>query len=1179
MIKHVLIILFISLITTSLEAQSGKGKRTFETFITVRDSVIDVGNKFIIQFTDEVLLDNRIKLSPVNDYSIDYRNGIVTLSNKLFSDYNLDTNRDYNLRIFYDVFPFNFSDEYSNFETITSIDEKSGDSVIVATQRSGLFENIFEGTDLEKSGTLFRGFTIGSNRDLSVNSGFRLQMKGNLSDDIQITAALTDESTPIQPEGNTTRIQELDKVFIEIKGNNLSSTLGDIELNFDSGEFFNFQRKIQGVKGTGDFGFSDVLLTGAVSRGKFSTNSFNGIDGVQGPYRLVGADNELNILVLSGTEKVFLDGVQMTRGQNADYVIDYGIGEVTFTNRRPITNFSRIVVDFEYSDRRYSRTLLGGNTNLQFLNNTLDVGFSYVNEFDSKDNTIDFELSAEDREILSEAGNDRNKAVKSGVSFVGVDPNTGLGLGLYAKRDTVTNTGNISFYEYAPGTDSSLYNVQFSFVGSGRGSYNRRSSLEYIFTGQGFGNYDTIVFIPIPTAYQIAGVNLNFSPFRDKSFSINVESAYSLLDGNLFSESPVANVDGVAFNSSINFAKPNVNILGIEFKSFSAKLLNRTVNKAFNSLDRLNSVEFLRDYNVIDSTKKTENLTQGDFKINYNDLVDLDLNFSQLRRGSAFNSFRNIGTVKVIGDSAGLPNVTYRVEYISSNDDDNFVKGNWIKNAGLASWNKQLGSADGNNPVLQFSFGFNSELRENVLTSSGRDSLQFGSFSFQEYIPRIDLKSVLDFDVFAEFKYRNDDDVNSGSLFDLSNTYEQRYGLVYRGLRWLSVASDVSIRDRKFSEQAGLLGNTDNNTVLIKSQIRFDPFQDAIRADVFYDVSSERTAKIERIFVRVPPGEGNYQYLGDIYGGGLNNENNFQLVNFGGDFVRLNIPTDELFPTVDLRTTFRVNMRPHRFFNITGDDFLSSLFKNIRTESFFRVDEKSRDPETSNIYFMNFGTFLNDSNTLQGTQLFQQDVNFFENNPEYSLRLRYIQQKGFNQFASGNERLTNIQRSARLRIGLTPDVSIQMDFLNKVDNNAAPNNLLRNRAIVSDGVSFDFTYKPVQQIESGFIVSFTKAVDDFPQVPTDANINQQILRFVYSLLGTGRIRAEIERNDVTLNKDIFSIPYELTSGKVDGKSYFWRAVFDYNISRNLQASITYDGRKEGFRRVIHEGRAQFTAFF
>lgn len=125
----------------------------------------------------------------------------------------------------------------------------------------------------------------------------------------------------------------------------------------------------------------------------------------------------------------------------------------------------------------------------------------------------------------------------------------------------------------------------------------------------------------------------------------------------------------------------------------------------------------------------------------------------------------------------------------------------------------------------------------------------------------------------------------------------------------------------------------------------------------------------------------------------------------------------------------------------------------------------------------------------------------------------------------------------------------------------------------------DFIYRPIQQIESGFAVNFTKATDFYPIRPTEANINQQTLRFIYSFTSIGRIRIELERAEISLSENLVTFPYELTNGRINGKSYFIRGIFDYSISRNIQASLNYDGRLEGSRRLLNTARAQVTAFF
>ena len=50
-------------------------------------------------------------------------------------------------------------------------------------QADANFESIF-GKRIEKSGSIIRGFSVGSNKDLTLQSGFRLQLAGKLSDDV-----------------------------------------------------------------------------------------------------------------------------------------------------------------------------------------------------------------------------------------------------------------------------------------------------------------------------------------------------------------------------------------------------------------------------------------------------------------------------------------------------------------------------------------------------------------------------------------------------------------------------------------------------------------------------------------------------------------------------------------------------------------------------------------------------------------------------------------------------------------------------------------------------------------------------------------------------------------------------------------------------------------------------------
>ena len=93
--------------------------------------------------------------------------------------------------------------------------------------------------------------------------------------------------------------------------------------------------------------------------------NFIGQDGNQGPYRLSGKNNELYVIIISGSEKVFIDGILLERGEQNDYVINYNTGEISFTSNRLITANTRINVEYLYNSRNYSQALLYGGAEYQ----------------------------------------------------------------------------------------------------------------------------------------------------------------------------------------------------------------------------------------------------------------------------------------------------------------------------------------------------------------------------------------------------------------------------------------------------------------------------------------------------------------------------------------------------------------------------------------------------------------------------------------------------------------------------------------------------------------------------------------------------------------------------------------------------------------------------------------------
>ena len=1143
--------------------------RKYHINLQPSDSIIILPHRFLIEGTVRIYSDS-VEISNAN-YDIDHRNGVIRFKKFFLDDifYGYDPEKT-SVIVVYKNLPLDIPDVYSKFEIRELPDTLSGDTVKVAESRNYFTEDFFSGTELQKSGTIFRGFTVGNNRDLSLQSGFRLQLSGKLSDDIDITAALTDENTPIQPEGTTQKLQELNKVFIELRSTNASATLGDIELNYNYGEFYNFSRKLQGVSGRFSILRSDFFLSGALSRGRFASNSFNGSDGLQGPYRLTGNDNEINIVVLAGSEKVYLDGALMTRGESNDYTIDYSNGSITFTNKRLITNASRITVDFEYSDRKYSRSFIAGGTKTLLAGNKLKLIFGYIREKDDPSKPVDFTLSDSDKTIIANAGDDKFKATKSGVVYAGRD-SLGKALGLYIQKDTLINSVSYTVYIYSPGSDSALYNVTFSYVGVGRGDYISLSSFAYKFQGPGAGSYMPVVFLPIPVSYQSSILAADWE--ISGSSRLYLEGSLSDLDRNLLSERGDTDNRAGALNAVFEFTQDNFKAEGINLGRLRFFLKQRYVNRLYNAVDRLNAVEYDRIWDIGDSLKLTDISSEGGISLTSGNIL-MGLNAGRIKRGNDFSSLRGSFNLNLTPENDKLPSLRYNVEYISSYDKVTDNKGKWFRQSAYSEYVIRPSYTRAGSYRLFFDFISEDRQRR----SASADTITAGSYRFYEFIPGINAEPFINLNFSYKFSYRLDDIGRAGQLLRQSNSTAHFFGIRYSNSDIMSSFTDVSVFRRNYSDFFRNEGLSDLTTVLVSSQTAFRFLGRALSTNLFYKVTSERTSKSEIIFIKVPIGEGNYKYIGDLNGNGLQDENEFILVNFDGDYIRIVRPTDQFFPTTDLQTSVIVNIVPSYLIKSQRSN-LELILRNLTFDTYISVSEKSKDPVQENIYFLRFSKFQNDSNTLRGITSVQQDIGIFETNRYFGIKLRYVQRRGMTQYFTGNERFLNIDRTARLRLTLTDDVSLITEYTSSLSRNLAPSVVLRNWRIKSQGYGTEMIYKPLPGIESSFKAEFKRSEDNYPLKPVSADINIQLLRIAYRISEKGSLRFDVSRNEAVISSDILFIPYDLTRGLTAGKSYFWNLNFEYRLSNFVQATVTYSGRAENKSRVIHTGTAELRAFF
>ncbi|MFB0515785.1 MAG: hypothetical protein ACETWG_04165 [Candidatus Neomarinimicrobiota bacterium] len=334
---------------------------------------------------------------------------------------------------------------------------------------------------LVTAGSLFRGLSVSSGRGVNLTGGLNLRLQGELGGGVFINGSLTDQNIPIQPEGDTRTLNELDQVRLSLTSRWGEVEVGDFILKGQGGRMASFERKLEGMRVQLQGGDWQVIGALAGSRGRYRSQLIQGQDGRQGPYALLTHEGSRTMIVLPGTEVVWLNGQRLQRGESLDYTIDYTAGEISFTPRHSIRSDSRIVVDFEYTDLVFNRLTSYLATTWRGERSSLTV--SALTERDDLQSNLEFSLSAEDQKYLREIGDREQEAI---IPTAAPDPAGSYDLvdGHYLWR----------------GENQGGYKVSFFNVGD-QGCYRR------VVAG------DRVIYQWVPPE-EAAMYNANYAPFR-----------------------------------------------------------------------------------------------------------------------------------------------------------------------------------------------------------------------------------------------------------------------------------------------------------------------------------------------------------------------------------------------------------------------------------------------------------------------------------------------------------------------------------------------------------------------------------------------------------------------------------------------------------------------------------------
>lgn len=1096
------------------------------------------------------------------------------------------------IKISYRVFPLLLGKSY--FHKDISLIESEGKGVrnpfSYTVERQA--EDLLFMPGLSKQGSISRGISFGNNQDLSVNSNLNLQLSGRLSDNINVLAAITDDNIPIQAEGNTQQLQEFDQVYIQLYNEKAKLTAGDFQLHSNEAYFMKYLKKARGMsvgltpapmeretnlspdpspKG------SRTLLSGAaaVSRGKFARNIIQGIEGNQGPYRLKGAENESFIIILSGTERVFMDGELLLRGQENDYIIDYNTAEITFTARRLVTKDRRIIAEFQYSDKNYARSLFQFSD--QYSTERLKLRFSLYSEQDSKNQPLQMDLSAEQKLMLARIGDSLNEALSENIQYAGFSDSEVR----YKKTDSL---GYDSVFIFSTNPDSAVYRLGFFDVGMGNGNYVQVASSAngrvFMWTApdtiEGFiykkGSFEPLVLLVTPKKKQMGIFGGEY--LVSKNTKLSFELAGSNNDINTFSDKHSGNDQGYAGKFNINSRIP-VGSANDSNWSVLTMAGYEKVDKNFSYIEWFRSPEFDRDWNLRNhGLTSTQHIPEAGFGLEKKNIGNVQYLFnsylSEPAAGASayeFKGFRNslLSTVKTKGFDLNFEGSLMRSE--TAFDNSEFLR----NKAAIAKRFKY------------FTVGGRNDFEKNLFKDPVKDSLLPFTYQFLEwevFLANADTaknKYVISYNQRVDYALEHNTPGELGTLNEstlgkfLSFSYEILKNENSK-LRGKSTYRKLSIIDSTLTSQKP------DNTLLNRIEYSLRIFNGAITLASFYEIGSGLEVKKEFSYIEVPAGQGVYAW-NDYNGNAIKELNEFEISVFPDQkrFIKIYIPTNEFIKTFSNQFNESVFVQPSAVWN--NKSGFRKFVSKFSDQLAYRIDRKTTR-ENQETAYNPFIENVTDTNLLTVNSSFRNTFYFNRTDPKFGLDLNYMDSKNKTLLVNGFETRKNSSREIALRWNIAMDFLFNLVAGEGVKTNSSEFFSNRNFLIDHFRVQPKITFQPGTTYRISFFYEYLEK-NNHVEFGGEKSLNQKIgAETKINSVGKGSLLANVNFIQISFNGEPnTSLSFEMLEGLLPGNNMTWAVSWQQTLANNLQLSLNYNGRSSENTRIIHTGGVQVRAFF
>ena len=1067
-------------------------------------------------------------------------------------------------RIFvqYEVFPNDLSRPVSHKSSVVIEPRRTGHQILEIPSAS--LQEILNDGELYTNGAISRGVTVGNNQDMVLNSSLNLQISGKLSEDVQIMASVSDKNIPIQPEGNTLLLRDISSIFISLKVKELATVnAGDVVWKSPDDGFLRVSRNMLGIGGKVLSNPSAKVKMfneagGGMAKGRFVRQTLTIQNGVQGPYKLYGADGEVSIVMVAGSERVYVDGQLMTRGAENDYTVDYNTAEITFTPKMLLTAEKRVIVEFEYSNRHFARYNLFTNNEIEFEGKRpLKLYVKLFHEQDLKNHSIQPELTFENMRFLSELGDAGGVAYFPYADSVAYTPDRIF----YEKIDTMYFNTIYTIYKYSTNQNATLYSPDFSYMGANKGNYKLQSStangrvFQWVAPQDGVpqGDYEAVLMLTAPISQQMATVGLDFE--ARENTRIQTEVALSHYDQNTFSKKDREDDMGLAYSLNVS-----------DIEKFAAKdslpwqlksqLKLQFVHRNFTPFESFREVEFARQYNLTTdySANRSEWMLCAGVALEKPQLHHLmyDLNF-----------FDRVGEVAALRNALRTDDrwqawrLQTNTSYLLSRD--SLQRSRYT--VSRAQLSKKFGKVE---------FDIDNLLEHNIFKDAKNDTLRLNSYAFNELNAAVQSAGDTKHQFLVGYKNRTEFAPDSERLHLSQVIHEVRAQYRFAQIKNQSFLLNATYRNQSLADSLGKRAPEHYFVGNVQYTGRF--FRNALVLNTYYEAGSGMELRKTYTYVKVAAGQGTHVW-NDYNGNGIEELDEFEVAQFPDEaqYVKVWIAGTDYVNVWQNQWTQSVQLRPAAVWaGSQGFRKFLSRFSNVFTLNAL-LKHKTR-------MFVPFAPVNDDENLVAERLVLSNTFSF--NNSSSPFAFDFIVQRTSNTqlLYYGNE--TNTVENQELVLKSTPIevFYLQTSLLHRNTRNNSSYFSSRDYLVEAFSLRQEFRLQFQNRITSSLTGQMTYKRNRMGK--EQLHCYRAELSGLYRMLNMGTVSIAMDyvymQGDVGENS---TVSYFMMDGLNMGQNLLWTLSGQISVTSFLQLVVQYQGRAVQNRPVIHTGSVTLNAVF